>query len=73
MSNGASQSTAEAGGLKGAVSYVKESIEELKKVQRPTRQQTIQATLVTLAIMIFISVVLSLFDFLFRWLVGQFV
>ncbi len=44
--------------------FVKESKEELRKVEWPTRQQTIQATLVTIFIVGFIAVCLSLLDFI---------
>lgn len=45
--------------------FLRESVGELKKVQHPTRQETIQASLVTLLIMVLVSIVLSLFDFIF--------
>ena len=61
-----SDNTAEAQGITKATSFLRESVEELKKVQKPTRQETIQATVVTLGIMVFISLVLALFDFVFR-------
>jgi preprotein translocase SecE subunit len=46
--------------------FFSESVEEMKKVVPPTKQETIQATLVTLFIMIFIAVCLALLDLLFR-------
>lgn len=39
-----------------------ESVEELKKVSHPTRQETMQATLVTIFIMFVVSICLFLFD-----------
>ena len=57
---------AELSSIGKASTFFKESVEELKKVHKPTKQETIQATLVTLGIMVFISVVLALFDFVFR-------
>ena len=48
-----------------AFGFASESIEELKKVSTPTRQETIQATLVTLIIMIFVAVCLFVLDFVF--------
>jgi preprotein translocase SecE subunit len=53
-------------GIVGQTStFFRESVEELKKVQHPTRQETVQASLVTLLIMVLVSIVLSLFDFVF--------
>jgi len=45
--------------------FFHESVEELKKVTVPTRQETIQATLVTLIIMVFVAMCLFFMDFLF--------
>lgn len=46
-------------------SYVSESIAELKKISHPTRQQTVQATLVTLVIVVFVSLCLFILDVIF--------
>jgi len=46
--------------------YFRESITELKKVHSPTRAETIQATMVTLAIMVFVALVLFMFDVVFK-------
>ena len=51
-------------GLRG-LGFFSESIEELKKVSTPTRQETMQATLVTIFIMVFVSLVLFAMDALF--------
>ena len=48
------------------LSFFSEAKEELRKVSRPTRQETIQATMVTLFIVAFVSIMLSLFDFVFN-------
>lgn len=42
--------------------YVNGSIQELKKVTYPTRQETMQATLVTLVIIIFVALCLFVLD-----------
>ncbi len=42
--------------------YLTESAEELKKVSSPTRQETIQATLVTLFIIVVVSLYLFFVD-----------
>lgn len=48
----------------GAPKYFRESIEELKKVSHPTRQETMQTTTVAVIIIVFVATVLFLFDFL---------
>ena len=48
--------------------YLSESVAELKKVTTPTRQETIQATLVTIVIMTFVALCLMVLDLLFRTL-----
>ncbi|MCI5064924.1 preprotein translocase subunit SecE [bacterium] len=45
--------------------FFRESVGELKKVTTPTRQETIQATIVTIIIMVFIALCLFFLDFLF--------
>lgn len=45
--------------------FLSESVEELKKVSKPTRQETIQATVVALVIMITVSICLFLLDLVF--------
>lgn len=51
-------------------SFVTESIAELKKITRPTRQETMQAAIVTLVIMFFMALCLFLLDLLFSKIVG---
>ena len=53
---------------RGASEFLRESLAELKKVHTPTRAETIQATLVTLFIMVFVAVVLFVLDVLFKGL-----
>ena len=45
--------------------YLRESMDELKKVARPTRQETIQATIVTIVIICIVAVCLMLLDVIF--------
>jgi preprotein translocase SecE subunit len=52
-------------------SYVTESIEELKKVQSPTRQETMRLTGVVVLIIVFISMCLFVMDLAFNWLMGK--
>lgn len=51
--------------------YFAESMDELKKVTTPTRQETIQATLVTIVIMTFVALCLMVLDLLFRTLMDS--
>ena len=51
--------------------FVSESTEELKKVSTPTRAETIQSTLVTIVIMVFVSVCLLLLDLFFNYLMSN--
>lgn len=46
-------------------SFLSESVAELKKVTFPTRQQTIQATLITVLLVMVISLALFLLDVIF--------
>ena len=48
--------------------YISGSVEELKKIHTPTRQEAFQATMVTMIIVVFISVVVALMDLVFGWL-----
>jgi preprotein translocase SecE subunit len=48
-----------------SASFFRESIDELKKVTTPTKQETVQATIVTIIIMVFVALCLFLLDFLF--------
>lgn len=49
--------------------FLNESIDELKKVAHPTRQEAMQATIVVVVFMAFFAVVLSLLDIILRNLV----
>ncbi len=46
-------------------SYMVGSWDELKKVSSPTRQETVQATLVTLVILFVVAIYLGLLDLVF--------
>jgi preprotein translocase subunit SecE len=47
------------------VSYARDSLAEIKKVTFPTRQETIQATLVVIVMMVLVSAYLGLLDLVF--------
>lgn len=50
-----------------AVEFLSGCKDELGKVSRPTKQQTIQATLVTLVIMVVVSLSLAMMDLVFKY------
>lgn len=50
--------------------YLSDSVEELKKISTPTRQETMQATLATVVIIVFFALCLLIFDFLCNWVMG---
>jgi preprotein translocase SecE subunit len=63
----AAEKTAEEGSIVERGSrYFSESVQELKKVSKPTRQETIQATMVAVFIVLFVSVCLFLVDIVFN-------
>jgi preprotein translocase SecE subunit len=51
--------------------YVADSIDELKKVHSPTRQEAMKLTGVVLLIIAFISLCLFVMDLSFNWLMGK--
>ena len=51
--------------------YIAESIDELKKVQSPTRQEAMKLTGVVLLIIVFISMCLFVMDLAVNWLMGK--
>jgi preprotein translocase SecE subunit len=68
-----SQQVPKLGGVSkgGKGSFLQESIAELKKVHAPTRQETFEATVRTLAILFLFAVVLAFLDWVFRGLMWQ--
>ena len=57
-----------AGGRQG---YFAGAVDELKKVQTPTRQETTRLTGVVLLIIVFISMCLFVMDLTFNWLMSK--
>lgn len=53
--------------------YFSECLAELRKVATPTKQEALQATMVTLIIITFMSVCLFVMDYLFHTLVSMLV
>jgi preprotein translocase SecE subunit len=66
VANGASGSV-----VSRAKGYVSDSIDELKKVHSPTRQEAMKMTGVVLLIIAFISLCLFMMDLSFNWLMGK--
>ena len=60
----AEESKASASPLK-ALDFLKDCRTELDKVSKPTKQETIQATMITLIIMLAVALALALFDLVF--------
>lgn len=55
------------------VNYLKETKIEMKKVNWPTRQETIRFTIVVIAVSLGVSFVLGAFDYLFTSILQVFV
>jgi len=56
-----------------AISFVKESIEELKKVTWPKRDQVINYTMVVVGASIAVAIFLGVLDMIFSAMVEQFI
>ena len=56
--------------IKRGTSFLSDSVTELKKVTFPTRQETIQATLVTVFIIMFVAISLFVLDLVFNQLMS---
>lgn len=53
-------------GVSRGFGIVRDSLDEIKKVTTPTRQETIQATIVTMFVVSIVSILLFCLDFLFN-------
>jgi preprotein translocase subunit SecE len=51
--------------------YLRESMFELRKVVWPTRQETVQTTLVIVAVVVILSILLGLIDLFLNWAILQ--
>ena len=60
-------------GLSRSTGFLGESLAELRKVSFPTRQETLQATLVTIFLVFVMSMSLLILDAVFNWLMGNLV
>ena len=53
----------------GPIQFVRQAIEELKKVSWPTRTQTVKLTLVVIAVSVAVGLYIGALDFLFTKLI----
>jgi preprotein translocase subunit SecE len=56
--------------VSNSLGYFSDSVAELKRVNFPTRAETMQATIATLVIILFVSVCLFVLDILFGRVMG---
>ena len=59
--------------MEKAISFLKDVKVELSKVSWPTREQTIQYTLVVLGLSLFIAIFLGAWDFIFQFGINRFI
>lgn len=55
------------------ITFLKEVRVELKKVNWPTRQETIKYTLIIIGASLAMAIFLGGMDFVFMWLINQFI
>lgn len=53
------------------IDFFNESVDEMKKVHPPTRQETIQVTFLVLVLVMFFGLFLGLTDLVVGWLMGR--
>lgn len=53
------------------INYIKETRQELHKVNWPTRKETVQHTLLIIAISIGVAIFLGAFDYIYRLILQQ--
>jgi len=53
----------------GPIQFIRQSIEELKKVNWPTRTQTLKLTLIVIAVSVAVGLYIGVLDFLFTKLI----
>ena len=59
--------------LEKLISYLKETRQEMRHVNWPSRQNTIRFTLLVIGVSAIVAVLLGSLDFLFQFLLGKFV
>ena len=55
------------------ISYLKETRQEMRHVNWPSRQNTIRFTLLVIGVSAIVAIFLGSLDFLFQYLLGKFV
>ena len=53
-------------GVKHVIKFIKQSIDELKKIQFPTRKETLRLTAYVIGVSILAGLLITLFDYLFK-------
>ena len=53
-------------GVKHVIRFIKQSIEELKKIQFPSRRETLRLTAYVVGISITAGLLITLFDYVFK-------
>ena len=59
--------------LQKITTFLKEVKVELKKVNWPTKQETIKYTLIVIGVSFAVAIFLGGLDFIFTWLIGKFI
>lgn len=61
-----SQNDARMGGVKGLVNFIKQSFEELKKIEWPNRKETARLTGYVIGISLGVGLLIMFFDYIFK-------
>jgi len=56
------------GGVNKVINFIKQSIDELKKIQWPSRKETARLTAYVIGVSIAAGLLITLFDYLFKLL-----
>jgi len=59
--------------LSKIITFIKEARTELKKVNWPTKQETIKYTLIVIGVSLVVAIFLGGLDFVFTWFFSKFV
>ncbi len=59
--------------LSKIITFIKEARTELKKVNWPTKQETIKYTLIVIGVSLAVAIFLGGLDFVFTWFFSKFV
>jgi len=53
-------------GVKHVIKFIKQSIDELKKIQFPSKKETLRLTAYVIGVSIMAGLLITLFDYLFK-------